>query len=509
MVTPLLSKCVDALGHVQSRLFGVTDAAGVAVWRICFGAVMLWYVVRSCSSTYLYIYYIAPRFHPKYEAFSWVHLPPYLVEPFFWALGLLALCILLGLFYRVTSLLFFLGFTYLFLVDRSYYTNHHYLICLLALIMALVPAHRAFSLDRYTSPRRRSQLVPVWSVVLLRFQVGVVYFYGGLAKLDADWLSGLPMSQFLRKVPELPVLGELHTQYWMALAFAYGGLIFDLCIVPLLLIPATRAVACLAAVAFHGINSQLFEIGIFPWLALGATTLFFAPHWPRRFIFRLGRSASSTSLHSHKLRIRPSLVAALGIYCFLQLVIPLRHYWYAGLPSWTGDGQNFSWRMMLVNKRVQGRLFYVDTPSRSYQEVSPNEDLSPPQFGRILKSPACILQYAHFLAERSRNAGSPIEIRSLIVVSLNGRPWQLLVHPTKDLAATAPNAWAADWVLPWRAPELLSRRMQLRTGSSSDDATLLGLQGFRRTANNEDHARTSDNSAMGLDPRLFQKALPE
>jgi vitamin K-dependent gamma-carboxylase len=46
--------------------------------------------------------------------------------------------------------------------------------------------------------------------------------------------------------------------------FSYGGLLFDLLVVPFLLFRHTRPLALLAAVGFHLMNSQLFTIGIFP-----------------------------------------------------------------------------------------------------------------------------------------------------------------------------------------------------------------------------------------------------
>jgi hypothetical protein len=42
----------------------------------------------------------------------------------FFALGGLATCIMLGLWYRASATLFFLGFTYVFLLDKAQYLNH-------------------------------------------------------------------------------------------------------------------------------------------------------------------------------------------------------------------------------------------------------------------------------------------------------------------------------------------------------------------------------------------------
>src|SRR5690606_37688996 len=85
----------------------------------------------------------------------------------------------------------------------------------------------------------------------------------------------------------IPALSNPSFTEAAAYGLSYGGLIFDLAVVPVLLWRLTRPFAFAAAVAFHLTNSQLFHIDIFPWLAIGATTIFFAPDWPIRFANRM------------------------------------------------------------------------------------------------------------------------------------------------------------------------------------------------------------------------------
>ena len=101
------------------------------------------------------------------------------------ALGVLAACVMAGAWYRISATLFFIGFTYVFLLDQARYLNHFYLI---SFLMIFIPAHRSFSIDALRNPKLRSNLVPAWSIWLIRFQVGVPYFFGGIAKSNADWL---------------------------------------------------------------------------------------------------------------------------------------------------------------------------------------------------------------------------------------------------------------------------------------------------------------------------------
>ena len=102
------------------RLFAPVDIASLVYFRIAFGAIMLWEVWRYISYGRIARYWIDPTFHFTYYGFEWLRPRPgdgmYL---HFLALGGLAILIMLGLWYRVSTLLFFLGFTYVFLLEKA------------------------------------------------------------------------------------------------------------------------------------------------------------------------------------------------------------------------------------------------------------------------------------------------------------------------------------------------------------------------------------------------------
>src|SRR5690606_1826529 len=104
----------------------------------------------------------------------------------FLVLLLAAVCITLGACYRVAAAVFFLGISYVFLLEQAFHLNHMYLVSLISFLMILVPAHRAFSVDAWLRPKLRSETAPTWALWLLRAQVGIPYFYGGIAKLNGD-----------------------------------------------------------------------------------------------------------------------------------------------------------------------------------------------------------------------------------------------------------------------------------------------------------------------------------
>jgi hypothetical protein len=118
---------------VWLRLFAPVDIASLVCFRAAFGAIMLWEVGRYVSHGWIKRYYIEPTFHFTYYGFGWVR--PWPGNGMYWhfyGLGLLAFCMALGLGYRLTATLSFLGFTYLFLLDQTQYLNHFYLICLVS-----------------------------------------------------------------------------------------------------------------------------------------------------------------------------------------------------------------------------------------------------------------------------------------------------------------------------------------------------------------------------------------
>jgi hypothetical protein len=252
---------------------------------MAFGAIMLFEVVCHFVGGWIHRYYIEPNFFFTYYGFQWVK--PWPGNGMYWhfeALGVLSACVMLGLCYRLSAVLLFFGFTYIFLLDQSWYLNHFYLIVLISLLMVFLPAHRAFSLDSWMRPAIHSDTAPTWTLWLLRAQIGIVYFYGGLAKLNGDWLHGEPMRMWLARRIDFPLIGQYFTEEWMVYGFVYGGLLLDLLVVPFLLWRRTRLIAFVFAFTFHLLNSFLFRIGIFPLFMSAATLLFFNPDWPRYWL---------------------------------------------------------------------------------------------------------------------------------------------------------------------------------------------------------------------------------
>lgn len=370
----------------------------------------------------------------------------------FYALGALAVCIAVGFCYRISAILFFLGFTYVFLLEQAHYLNHFYMVGLISFLMIFVPAHRAFSIDALLRPGIRSGTVPAWSLWILRAQVGIVYFYGGIAKLNSDWLSGEPMRTWLAQRTDFPVIGGMFTDESVVYLFSYGGLLLDLLIVPLLLWRRTRLPAFFLAATFHILNALLFRIGIFPWFMLAATLLFFPPDWPRRLLQRIGISLSPRANNGRTVpskfpRTEIAALLLLGGYFLVQLLLPLRHHLYPGDVNWTEEGHRFSWRMKLRDKSAT--LRFVANADTTSLDIDPDDYLEPWQIEEMSSRPDMILQFVHHVAGDLYDQGyRTVEIFAWVRASLNGRKAQLLIDPSVDLARQPETLGRSLWIRP-------------------------------------------------------------
>jgi vitamin K-dependent gamma-carboxylase len=439
-----------------ARLFAPVDIASLAFFRVAFGAVMLWEVWRYFNYGWISRYYIEPGFHFTYYGFDWVRpWPGDGMYYHFFALGLLAACIMAGFLYRLSATLFFLGFSYVFLLEQARYLNHFYLVALISLVLIFVPAHRALSLDSLIRPALRSETVPAWALWLVRAQLAAPYIFGGIAKLNPDWLAGEPIRTWLAARTDFPVIGSFFTQEWMVYLFAYGGLLLDLLVVPALLWRRTRPFAIVAAFAFHLTNNSLFHIGIFPWFMMAGTLMFLPPHWPRFFlrVWKRPRGAARLYPQAYTGKQKYAITCLLGLFMAYQVIMPLRNHLYPGDVAWTEQGHRFSWRMKLRDKEATAVFYATDPVSGRTWKVRTKDYLQSWQKTEMESRPDMILQFAQFLAADFRRQGyDRIQVRAQVMASLNGRPDQLLIDPNADLAAQPQTLMPAAWILPLDGP---------------------------------------------------------
>ncbi len=423
------------------RLFKPVDGASLAFFRIWYGIIMFVECYRYLSKGWIERYYINPSFHFTYWGFDWITpWPGEWMYTHFYVMGLLSICVALGLFYRVSASLLFLSFTYVFLLEKANYLNHFYLISLIAFLMIFVPAHRTWSIDAWRTPKDKRKSTPTWALWLMRFQMGVPYFFGGIAKLNPDWLRGVPLGRWLQNRADMPLVGTFFQQEWCGLFMSYSGLLLDLLIVPLLLYRPTRLFAFCCGAAFHLMNHSIFSIGVFPWFMMGATTLFFDPDWPR-----FGRKEESTNWPQLPQK-RALVTCSLILWVTWQSLFPLRHHLYPSYVSWSEEGHNYSWHMKLRSKSGKILFWVEDPPSNTKWQVRPRF-LSARQERKMKTRPDLILQMAHHLRDEWVAKGYPnVEVYVESTARLNDHDKQVLIDPLTNLAEQPRNIWPASWI---------------------------------------------------------------
>lgn len=435
------------LASLQRSAFTRVDGASLAGFRIVFGLGVAAYCVKALFGGEVRGIFVDPPFHFSYWGLSWIK--PWPGVGMYFHFVVMALCsgmMACGVAYRVTSVLTALLFSFVFFCDRTAYLNHYYLMVLLAWMMVFLPADRVASLHR-TSEADSDQSIFAWQVWFVRFHVALPYFFGGVAKLNWDWLQGQPMRMTLSQQPWFDRVSELIGAETIVALFVVGGLVFDLAIVPALCWSKTRRFAFVLATGFHLTNAYVFPIGVFPWLMIGATTIFFSPAWPRQFRRQLLRQqlpTSPTALRSTSIGA-PRWLCVVMVYCLLHCLIPLRFVVLNDHPSWTERTHFFSWHMMLRGKRAGLRMYVTDRAAGETWAADLRKYITAYQYPKVSRDPEHLRQLAHIIAKHETSlSGGKLEVRAFDLVSLNGRKPQLLVDPTVNLAEER---------IFWRRPE--------------------------------------------------------
>ena len=179
--------------EINNYLKSSTASSKLAVFRICFGMMMLYSMLRFWSKGWIDSIYISPKFHFKYYGFEWVQSLGEYTYLLFAVCILCAVLITIGLWYRLGMILFFLSFSYIELIEKTTYLNHYYFISILSFLLVFLPANKCFSMDALLRKKQYNE-IPQWTVDSIKLLMVIVYFYAGLAKLNSDWLSPSPHS---------------------------------------------------------------------------------------------------------------------------------------------------------------------------------------------------------------------------------------------------------------------------------------------------------------------------
>ncbi|QXP56251.1 HTTM domain-containing protein [Cellulophaga sp. HaHa_2_95] len=412
-------KKIDNIGLILFRIF-----FGILVSLECFGAILTGWVKSNL---------VEPKFNFSFIGFEWLTT---LAGPgmyaYFIIMGSLGILISIGYKYTYSMLAFALMWSGVYLMQKTSYNNHYYLLMLISSIMVFFPAHKDYSIDAKLNPEIRSNKMHAYFKYIIILQLFIVYTYAAIAKVYADWLNFDFIQVLMRGKANYFLIGDLLQLPWIHQIISVFGILFDLLIIPALLWKPSRKYAFIFAVFFHVFNSIVFQIGIFPYLALAFTVFFFEPKKIRALFFKNTLAYAPANIATPKFK-----TVILGIwilYFIFQIGLPLRHHFFEDDVLWTEEGHRLSWRMMLRRRSGIVHFDVVDKQTNTTTRVNLTPYLTKKQIRKIGAYPDFIWQFAQHLKKEAEKNNKEIAVYAHARVSINGKPKRQLIDPKVDLA---------------------------------------------------------------------------
>jgi len=435
MLTKFLFKKIDNGSLIIFRIF-----FGILISLECFGAILTGWVKNTL---------VSPKFTFSFIGFEWLQpLPGNGMYFYFFIMGTLGVFIALGYKYKVSSSLFALLWTAVYLMQKTSYNNHYYLLVLISFIMIFLPANKDYSIDARQNLSLRSNNMYSYVKWVIVLQLIIVYTYASVAKIYGDWLDFGVLELFMRGKANYYVIGELLQQPWVHQIMGLAGILFDLLVIPAMLWKPTRKFAFITAIGFHLFNAIVFQIGIFPFLSLAFMVFFFEPKTIKK-IFLRKKTLYEIDIHNTATDKNIILVCA-GIYFLIQLLLPIRHHFIKEDVLWTEEGHRLSWRMMLRSRYGKIKFKIVNKKTKDSKFINLSDYLSPKQAQRIGGYPDFIWQFSQRLKKEYAKKGEDIAVYATnSKVSINGKPYENFINENTDLANESWNPYKHhEWILP-------------------------------------------------------------
>lgn len=433
---------------LNNFLFKHIDNSGLIVFRIVFGLLCFLESVGAIFTGWITRTLVKPKFTFSFIGFEWLQpLPGNWMYVYYAIMGVFGLCIMLGYKYRLSIISFGIMWAGVYFMQKASYNNHYYFLMLLGLIMAVLPANAYASIDAKQNPNIKRLAMPQWCKWIFVIQLLILYTYAALAKTYPDWLDLRFPKILMASKANLPIIGELLQHNAMAYLVAYGGLLFDGLIIPLLLFKRTRKYAFFVSIFFHLFNSIVFQVGVFPYLSLAFSLLFFEPETIRNIFLK--HKTAYTKAEVIVPNYRSTLIVIGCLYFIIQIILPMRHYFIKDNVLWTEEGHRLSWRMMLRSKSSHATYHVMNKATGKKTRINLRSYLSAKQVNLASSKPDVIWQFSRFLKQEFAKKGQDIAVYVNAKVSVNGRDYKPLINPTVDMANAKWNVFKHnDWILP-------------------------------------------------------------
>ena len=437
---------------MNNLLFKQIDNTGLVLFRVVFGLLISIEAFGAIATSWVRRTLVEPDFTFNFIGFEF--LQPLVGDTmyfYFVLMGVFGLMVMLGYKYRMSMVVYALMWSGVYLLQKSAYNNHYYLMMLLCWVMAFLPANRWLSLDAKYNSSLQSRSMPQWCLLVLILQVWLVYTFASIAKFYPDWLNGTAIALFMNSKESYWLIGPMLQLDWVQQTIIYVGIVFDLLIIPLLLWRRTRMIAFAISVVFHLFNSVVFQIGIFPYMSIAFALFFFSSETlKKRFIPLKYQSipAHSTPPNS-RTKYNNIPIGIFSLYFIIQLALPVRHWFIQDDVLWTEEGHRLSWRMMLRSKRGNVTIWAVNKESGERYRYNYNALLKNKQKHSFKTKPDLIWQLAQRIKKIEADKGIDAAVYVDAKVRVNGGVFHQFTNPEVDLAAVKWHPFKHhEWILP-------------------------------------------------------------
>jgi HTTM domain/Vitamin K-dependent gamma-carboxylase, lumenal domain len=410
------------------------------------------------------------QFRGSYWLLEWLGVSPAMLgcnALFCVALKASALFMCVGLFYRLSSLLFLTCFAYTFALDASRYSHESYLVLLCAALLAAMPANRMWSFDAYIARNggwcwlvAKSPAIDCWHRRTVRWLVAIVCFYSALSKLlRFDFVArGEPLADSVHFQQFVAPLRAVDVDVDLAARCCARALVAAELVVAAAIVSVDGAARVLVfALSFL---VQLFyrclaAPSMMQPLLVALSSACLSPQW----------LWPSVALMCRRRRPRRRHYVAYWAITFIacQALVPLHRFAYTGDTAHHEYGRWFSWHSDLaVDKRCTMEVLVHDaTLPEHHNSFAPRwlNATNPGHWQRVARNPTLISQYALYLAREWRDAPPDMvthdsehawpQVSVQSQCSINGREPRALVSPNTDMAAINRSGASFEWPHIW------------------------------------------------------------
>ncbi len=344
------------LNTLQRYLMHPVSSVQLGIFRIFFGIILSIQFLNLRNN--VVEFFSINKFQLTYDFFHFIKpLPNPYLSILFYILAGFSILLSLGVFYRISVIIVTIGLLYVFLLEHIFYNNHYYLMILMLFILCISKKSEFGSITFRDKLGLELQdiKVPRWNLLLQQYMLFILYFCGGVAKINQEWLFyAQPVLSWLPDMlgEERVAILSIEKQQIIAYFLTYSGLLIDLFAGFLLLNKRTFKFIAIVLILFHISNLFLFDIGMFPYFGIASLILFVPTSYFNNWKIVKNEIDDKDTSGLLSLTKRNTITFFVVSWMVIHLILPFRGYLIRDWRMWHEIGWKFSWTMKLRTKET-------------------------------------------------------------------------------------------------------------------------------------------------------------